>query len=73
MIYLVVTLDHIHFTPSIHAFTNKKDAEAFEIEQRELSLQLVEKIGFEMRVFTMKVPWKNTKREFVRLVNHYLQ
>jgi hypothetical protein len=73
MIYLVIILDGMDFTPTIKAFTNIKDAKAYEIEQNEFSLQLERETGYELKIFTKEIPWKNTKKEFIRYANHYLQ
>ena len=73
MIYLVITLDGVDFNPSIKAFTNKKDAVAYEKKERELSLQQERETGFDFKIFTKEIPWKKTKKEFILFFNHYLQ
>lgn len=73
MIYLVITIHGRHFTPSIKAFTNKKDAVAYEKKANELSMQYEKETGCAHKIFTSEIPWKNTKKEFIRYANHYLQ
>ena len=73
MIYLVIVIDGVDFTPVINAFTNKKDAVAFQKKEDELSLQQEIETGFDNKVFIREMPWKNTKKEFIRYANHYLK
>ena len=62
MIYLVITLDGKNFSPTIKAFTNKKDAKAYEIEQNEFSLQVERETGYELKIFTRVIPWKKHQK-----------
>ena len=70
MIYLVITICGNTLRPEIKIFSNKKDANLF--EKKELENAFNEVSGTENKVFTKEMPWKNTKKEFIRYANHYL-
>lgn len=68
MIYLVIVITGIDLIPFIKVFTNKKEADFF--AKQEAEKEYFE--GYYNSVYIRQMPWKNTKKEFIRYANHYL-